>query len=260
MQKIEGRLLRQTNLILVSSPDYDVGYFDKVHGSRPPRLLVENKVLEGELPDRLGHYARPSGPPWRIGWFGALRCRESLLLLADLVTNLRGQVEVDVRGTPSTVSIPDFHDIIASTPHMTFYGPYDRSRDLQSIYSQVHFAWSIDRFEKGMNSDMALSNRLYEGSACGAIIIAEASVAMGRWLRARGTGVLVQDPILPQLTQFFEDLDTSRYRDLADAAASLPASSYLASQAECRAIVDALMSPRETASSMNAWSRLSVRE
>lgn len=247
MRRVERYLLRRTDLVLVSSPDYDSGYFGRVHGAFPPRLLVENKALEGEIAQQPGQLARQPGPPWRIGWFGALRCRESLHLLADLTEALGGLVEVDVRGTPSPQSIPDFDEVMAKSRFMRFHGRYDRSRDLEAIYSQVHFAWSVDRFEKGMNTDMALSNRLYEAIACGAVVIAEADVAMGRWLAARGTGVLTKGSVQEDLIAFFKGLDESGYKALADAAASVPASNYIASVGECRAVVEAIAATRKGA-------------
>jgi succinoglycan biosynthesis protein ExoL len=245
MRKIEKYLLKRTDLVVVSSPDYDNHYFARVHGTHPPRLLVENKALEGEIAQPTGRGARSPGPPWRIGWFGALRCRESLHFLAELTEALGGLVEVDVRGTPSRQVMPEFDDVMAGASHMRFHGRYDRSRDLEEIYSQVHFAWSIDRFEQGMNSDLALSNRLYEAVACGAVVIAEAKVAMGRWLAARGTGVLTEDPVLPHLMAFFRELDAATYKALADAAASVSASAFIATEAECRAVVEALAATRK---------------
>jgi succinoglycan biosynthesis protein ExoL len=240
MRRIEKQLLGRSDLVMISSPDYDTDYFAPVHGPHPPRLLVENKALAGEITLPAGRVARVPGPPWRIGWFGALRCRESLHLLAELTNAMDGLVEVDVRGTPSGQSIPDFEEVLARAPYMRFHGRYDRSRDLAEIYGKVHFAWSIDRFEKGMNSDFALSNRLYEAASCGAVVIAEGHVAMGRWLAARGTGVLTDGPVVPQLTTFFAALDAARFAALADAAAQITVADYIASEAECRSVVAAM--------------------
>lgn len=247
MRKIEKHLLKRTDLVVISSPDYDTHYFAQVHGTHPPRLLVENKALAGEIAPPAARVARSPDPPWRIGWFGALRCRESLHFLAEITEALGGRVEVDVRGTPSRQVMPEFDDVIAGASHMRFHGRYDRSRDLEDIYSKVHFAWSIDRFEKGMNSDFALSNRLYEAVACGSVVIAEAEVAMGRWLAARGTGVLTEDPVLPQLMAFFRELDAATYKALADAAALVSVSHHIASEVECRTVVKALAATRKDA-------------
>src|SRR5690606_41192729 len=52
-----------------------------------PVMLLENKVLDlGGSQDVVscGPRLPDSGVPWRIGWFGALRCRRSLAMLCDL--------------------------------------------------------------------------------------------------------------------------------------------------------------------------------
>ena len=85
-------------------------------------------------------HARPA-PPWRIGWFGIIRCARSLDLLADLVRAHPGLVEVDIRGRPARDVLPGFDHIIAATPGLVFHGAYDRKGDLPYLYSDVHFTW-----------------------------------------------------------------------------------------------------------------------
>jgi succinoglycan biosynthesis protein ExoL len=147
---------------------------------------------------------------------------------------------------PSALELPDLDAVLAASPHMRFHGRYDRSRDLADIYAGVHFAWSIDHFERGGNGDWALSNRLYEGGVLGAVLIAERDVAMGRWLAARGTGVLVGAAIEDELAAFFEALDGPAFEVLSAAARAVPASNHVADQAECSAVVEALASGRRS--------------
>ena len=130
----------------------------------------------------------PAGPPWRIGWYGVIRCRKSLELLAALDHQLPGQVKVEIRGRPSLNVIPDFDALVAATPGLRFLGPYDRRRDLAPMYRGVHFAWAIDYYEAGANPDWLLPNRLYEGSLRGAVPIALARTETGRWLAGRQAG------------------------------------------------------------------------
>ena len=71
----ERALMRRANLLVVSSPAFLSAYFQPVQGLgrdfELPSLLVENKplALDGEAPER---WAPPPGPPWRIGWLGAM--------------------------------------------------------------------------------------------------------------------------------------------------------------------------------------------
>lgn len=225
LRRLEGRLLRGCDLLLVSSPAFVREHLAPAHGAGlPPVLLVENKVLAAEqaVQEDAPAAPLPAGPPWRIGWYGVIRCRQSLALLADLVRRLPGQVEVEIRGRPAPSAVPDFDAVVAATPGLRFLGPYDRRRDLPRLYRGVHFAWAIDYFEAGANSDWLLPNRLYEGSLYGAVPIALARTETGRWLAARQAGVLLQEPLDATLPAFFAGLGAADHAAAAAAVAAIP--------------------------------------
>jgi hypothetical protein len=243
LRAAERRLLAGVDVLVISSPEYETSYFARHYGALPQVVLIENKVLDTDLPQAVLTARRPMpamGPPWRIGWYGSLRCRESLHMLSRLSERLGGMVEVVIRGMPSALELPDFDEVVEASAHMRFGGPYDRSRDLPDLYGDVHFAWSIDRFEQGGNGEWALANRLYEGGVFGAVMIAERDVAMGRWLAARGTGVLCEEPVEDWLADFFTTLDAPAYERLAASSRSVPPTNHVADAAECRAVVEAL--------------------
>jgi glycosyltransferase involved in cell wall biosynthesis len=245
----ERMLLNQVDLVVVSSRAYDVDYFRAIQGFTRPVILVENKVLDdGEAPPAgRARIPRPAGPPWRIGWYGSLRDRESLGMLSRLATRLGGLIEVDVAGVPSAREMPDFADVVGRAPNLTFHGRYDRARDLPRLYADAHFTWAIERFEKGGNGEWQLVNRLYEGGLFGSVMIAEAAVEMGRWLAARGSGVLVGEPVEDEIARFFEGLDAATYARLEDAARAIPRSDHVATRAECEDMVAALAGVGKTA-------------
>lgn len=228
LRRVESHLLRGVDRVIVSAPAFVDAYLQPVHGARlPPVSLIENKMLRGEMRDLPALPARPSGPPWRIGWFGVLRCRRSLLLLRELARQYPGHVSVELRGRPSLAAIPDFHELIAAAPGVTFLGAYDRARDLARIYRQVHFTWAIDFYEAGQNSAWLLPNRLYEGGAQGAVPIADASAATGQWLARRNAGVLLHEPLGPGLRQFFMTIDAASYAAAAAAMACVAPSDWV---------------------------------
>jgi hypothetical protein len=204
--------------------------------------LSENKVLAleaGEGGARRSS-ARPAGPPWRIGWFGNIRCRQSLYLLAALTHRLRGAVEVVIRGRPARTAVPDFDRVIAEHTGILFKGPYDRRLDLASIYGEVHFAWTMDFFEAGGNSEWLLPNRLYEGGLYGAVPLAFGPVETGRWLQRQGAGILLYDPLKRTLGDFFGALDMRGYLAARGAVERIPILALEDGTGECRALVEAL--------------------
>jgi succinoglycan biosynthesis protein ExoL len=244
LRMLERHLLRSCSMLVVSSPAFLTSHFAGHGSSLPSQLLLENKVLAEDVPsgllDRIGQLRAtvPSeGPPWRIGWFGVIRCRRSLQLLADLVTALPGAVEVIIRGRPRRNVIPDFDQVVATTPGLSFLGEYDRHTELAALYGDVHFAWAVDFYEVGRNSDWLLPNRLYEGTLYGAVPLVAASVETGRWLAVRQCGVRLEDTrdqsFERSLLEFFGGLDSTRYSIARTALAQVPLSDLLDDKAAC---------------------------
>lgn len=231
LQRLEARLLKQVDLLLVSSPAYLDHYFSKRPELTAPRLLVENKLLE--LEDRTSNCVRIApGPPWAIGWLGNLRCRRSFDVLTDLARRLDGKVEIVVAGRPSPAVFDDLPGALAQAPHCTFLGSYHFD-ELAGIYARCHFAWSIDWFEDGLNSLWLLPNRLYEAQAYGTVPIAFRSVQIGKWLATHQTGMLVDDA-LTELEPTLARMTAEEYTALQTAVARLSRRELVAGPEDCR--------------------------
>jgi len=245
LRALEQRLLNACTLLLVSSPAFVTEYFARVHGHLPPVRVEENKVLEWEIGEpsdveRCRSHIRPPGPPWRIGWFGVIRCRRSLAILQDLARRFPGRIEVVIRGRPARNVIPEFDRIVADTPGLSFLGAYDRGKDLARIYHDVHFAWTIDFYEAGGNSDWLLPNRLYEGCLMGSVPLAVAGVQTGHWLRDHGIGPLLTTPLEASVPAFFDTLDQRRYAQASAAVAKIQLDALVGDSAACTALVEAM--------------------
>ena len=240
---LEGHLLRSTDLLIVSSPAFVSEHLRPVHGALlPPVCLLENKVPLVEYVPTAAE-PRPEGPPWRIGWYGVLRCRRSLALLIELTRRLPGRVVVELRGRPARSAIPDFDALVAAAPGVHFLGPYDRGHDLAQAYRAVHFAWAIDFYEAGANSRWLLPNRLYEGGLYGAVPIALAAVETGRWLAAREAGVLVGEPLGAALFDYFSGLQPAAFSAAAARLAAVTRDNWMDGGEDAARLAGALTSP-----------------
>jgi len=247
LRLLEARLLRRCEGLIVSSPEFIRSHFAARYRDLPPVHLVENKVLGCEVGGKrelepMRGVARPAGPPWRIGWFGVIRCQRSLDLLAALVRSQRGKVEVIIRGRIARDVLPDFDTVIASTPGLRYLGPYDRRNELGTIYRGVHFAWAIDYFEAGANSDWLLPNRIYEGGLFGAIPIARNGCATAAWLQGNGIGVILDGDPEPALTAFFGTLDQARTDHLTSVIRTRPLETFLYTDKDCADLMQAVVS------------------
>ena len=185
-----------------------------------------------------------TAPPWRIGWFGVIRCRRSLEALRRLALALPGRVEIDIRGVRANTELGPFDDIVSSTPGLRFHGRYQSPEDLAAIYGQVHFTWAIDFFEAGLNSTWLLPNRLYEGGLHGVPSIALDGVETAAWLQARQAGLVLKEPLEETLVAAMAAMTPDRYLELRRAAEAIPRAAVLAEEAECRAMLERLASAR----------------
>ena len=242
---VEFRLWNDVDLLLTSSPTYVRKYFTP-RNFRAPIRLVENKVLlaaQGTV--EMPHPRRAPGPPWRIGWFGIIRCSRSLDILLALAREADGAVEIIIYGRPTDAVFKDFEGMITGAPHVHFGGPYRNPTDLPTIYGEVDFVWAID-FYSGQNSAWLLPNRIYEGCLYGAVPIALAQVETGRWLADHGAGVLFDDPSEIHLLNFFRRLNAETYSTLARAVGELPRSALVDDEQNCRDLVAALRAVRRS--------------
>ncbi len=247
MRAAERRFARHAQLLLTSSPAFLRGYFEPYGQLDAPTLLLENKVLDldDRSPAKASRLPVPtSGKPWRIGWFGALRCARSLDTLIDLARRLDGRVELVLRGRPAYDAIPDFDTLVEAAPHVAFHGPYRNPDDLAAIYGEVHFNWAIDLFEEGLNSEWLLPNRLYEGGRHGAIPIARAGTESARFLTGRGIGVVLDTCSADELVAVFSNLGAAGFAAHRARLDAIDPATWTATRSDCEALVARLSSLR----------------
>jgi succinoglycan biosynthesis protein ExoL len=249
VQAVQARLLKNADLVLTSSPAFEREYFRKRLPCLPPVYLIENKLLL--LDGAASHAAADlpasadTGPPWTIGWFGMLRCKRTFDLLADLVRQSEGRINVLIAGRPSPAEFTDFPAMVAKVPGFTFHGAY-AAADLPQLYARCHFAWAIDFFEEGLNSSWLLPNRIYEALAHGVVPIALSSVEVGRWLAARSVGLVLPDAAV-SLQQAFSAMDMQHFRQLRAQVDEVPKSDVIATKADCDALLAAMIGQEQQA-------------
>nr|WP_276328375.1 glycosyl transferase family 1 [Phyllobacterium zundukense] len=236
----ERLLARRARLLITSSPAFVDNYFTPFNVLDMPVMLLENKVFRPTAsPDQMSQPIATT-TPWKIGWFGALRCRRSLELLADFTRRSKGQVEVILRGRPAYSEFDNFDRFVAEEPYLHFYGPYKNPEELAAIYSEVHFSWTIDFFEAGQNSDWLLPNRLYEGCLYGAVPIGLAGTQTSRFLQERNIGFSLHEPTVDALVSLFGQLDEKSFLQAQSNVTAQPREGWECTEKDCRSFVDHL--------------------
>lgn len=232
IRTVERQLLGHTDLIITSSPAFTRNYFASVLNTTVPVEIVENKC---EAVSKSKSKPSMSGR-FRIGWFGVLRCRASLVCLDELTRRHPGVFRVILRGRPALDAISDFHAIITANSDISFEGAY-KPNDLPKIYSETHFSWCIDQYEAGANSEWLLPNRIYEGTYHGAVPIALKGTETARFLMNKGLGIVISDvrpgALASVINMTFEDILEHRAKIL-----SAPSSYWAYTQKDCTRLVE----------------------
>jgi hypothetical protein len=249
LRGVERHFGSDAALLLTSSPAFVERYFRPRSGLDLPIVLLENKVL---ALDGLDDTATPSprlpakGEPWKIGWFGALRCRKSLALLDEFSRRMDGRFEIILRGRPAYSEFDDFDGIVRDAPFMHFGGPYKNPEDLAAIYGEVQFSWAIDFFEEGLNSSWLLPNRLYEGGLYGAVPIAMDGTETSRFLASRKIGLTLDKANPAHLVSLMSDMNEERYLAAFDTVAAQDRRQWMTDRADCQGLVQRLASLTRT--------------
>jgi len=239
MRAIERAMASRCDLLLYSSPAFRREYFRPVQQIGIPGLLVENKLLDldGSLSEPAAQIA--PAPPWRIGWFGNLRCKRTLALLTEAAAQADGRLEIIVAGKASPAEFPDFASQV-QRPHVRYLGPYTPA-DLPALYGRCHFAWAIDYFEEGRNSTWLLPNRLYEAGAYGVVPIALGTVETGRWLSEHSAGLLLEPgEETAMLARLATKMDLEEYTSLQTAVRAIPRDHLVAGPSDCAQLLQAV--------------------
>ena len=241
MRAAERRFARDAQLLLTSSSAFLREYFERYGQIEAPAVLLENKVLDldGEaFPQaRLPAPSPTDGEPWKIGWFGALRCVRSLEMLIEATGRLDGRVELILRGRPAYDAIPDFDTLVEAAPYVAFRGKYAYPEDLAAIYGEVHFNWTVDFFEEGLNSEWLLPNRLYEGGRHGVVPIARAGTETGRFLNDRGIGMVLDDCSVDELVRLFAEPVGQRFVAHRARLDEIDGATWTATRSDCEDLV-----------------------
>ncbi|WP_274631341.1 glycosyltransferase [Arvimicrobium flavum] len=255
MRGAERALGRDAALLMTSSPAFVRDYFQRLGQIDAPVMLLQNKVLDlsdSSADPRSQAIEASSHKPWTIGWFGALRCRKSLHLLAAFTRQMEGRYEVVLRGRPAYSEFPDFDAFVGSEPHLRFEGSYRNPEDLARIYGEVHFAWAIDFFEEGLNSSWLLPNRLYEGCRYGVVPIAMRQTETGRFLAARQMGILLDEASAWTLGARLGEMNAGSYAAARQKILAEDRGTWVSGLRDCRALVDRLKALAGSSSSDGA--------
>jgi succinoglycan biosynthesis protein ExoL len=207
---LERLVLREADVLAVSSEDFLTGYFFPVQGYEGDVAVVENRVSPAAAASQLRAFKRIASP-WTIVVAGSLRCEESLNLLKDASERLGGRLHVQIFGTAGPIGARFLDQLLNSSSFITFGGPYRSPYDLQRVYTSGHLAWCIDLRDAGHNSHWLLPNRAYESAFCGVPSIALKGTATARFVELNQTGYVLENATVESLVNLIAAMDVKEW-------------------------------------------------
>ena len=226
---LERRVLARTQLLVISSPAFVPNYFVPLQRYQGESFLLENKWPSHQMSAftrKLPYELSDDEPKWTIGWFGNIRCPQSLEILTELADSLPDRVHIYIRGCVSLLGEQNLMEAIGDRQNIVFEGEYAAPCELPAIYSNIHFNWCVDLCG-GDNSQWLLPNRLYEGGYFGVPAIAIDGHETGRIVRQRELGITLETPAAQQLYEVLSKLTREDYEQLRQNIESLPETTFV---------------------------------
>ena len=241
----ERRVLRRSARLVISSPAFVDAHFARYGPDLPEIALAENRIAFAR--------ARPPRPdpgavakPLRLGWVGSLRCRPTLSLLAATAARCGAGVRIRLHGGVHRHTLPEFDDVLAACPTMSWHGAYGYPDGLGPVYAGLDLVWAQDLWQRGGNSDWLLPNRIYEAGYFGVPVIAVAGTCTAAWVDRHRTGWVLPDATPEVLAEFLSCLDPDAVLARRRHILSLPASLFAAEPGDARILTAAPLTTGET--------------
>lgn len=236
---VEAFMLRRVDRLLVSSPAFWTGYYERIFFG--PCVLLENT---------------PSAATWcgfrrqenkddilRVGFVGIIRYPRSLAQLIEAVQRAAAEgTAIKVIFAGGGVMPLDLQGKIRRTPELfEFSGPYQYTRDIKRLYANIDIIYAIyDGDDK--NCQYAMPNKFYEAIIAKIpILVARGTYVESEVLRLGiGTSATTGDASSLHALLVAAKARTGWYKDALGRLSEIDASSYFEAY---RQAIDASVAP-----------------
>jgi succinoglycan biosynthesis protein ExoL len=164
LRKVESFLVKKTEVVVVTSPDYIEGYFHGVLGLHSSEFYVIENKLDANTPVKHNISLESGADVYdnnqvTIGYFGIIRCNHSLQVLNQLADKAAGKIKIYIRGI--FMDTEKLKEIILQSNHVEFGGPFVSPVDLADMYKKIDISW-LAQYHYKTNVKWARTNRFYQ--------------------------------------------------------------------------------------------------
>lgn len=163
LRLIERAILKQIDLLVVTSKAYVTGYYKGIQGLHNIKYhVIENKIDRDKILCWVNQQKNKKEDVIRLGYFGVIRCRRSWEILKKVVRKGKGRIRLYVRGI--AMGIENFEEEARTIDFIDYGGDYVSPDDLPYMYGAVDMVWACYPYQ-GIsigNWQWARTNRFYE--------------------------------------------------------------------------------------------------
>lgn len=165
LYQLEKVLYKKIDLFVFTSEAYYTEFYEKILGYPVNYTVIENKIntsIINEFKATNIQKYRASKPSLTIGYFGLLRCSQSLKILIELAKK-RSDFNIILRGI-FMENTRHYLKKINEIKNINYLGAYVSPIDLRTIYEEIDISWICYPFSKQEvgNWKLAKTNRFYE--------------------------------------------------------------------------------------------------
>lgn len=186
---VEARVIRQADLLVVTSEAFVRGYYEGVQGlSGLPSFVLENKVDAGVL-----EAPTPPGEDWdgvlRIVFSGLMCCTRSWDVLDRLAREGGDRVHVRLHGILQA-GLERLEQEVSDRPNVDYLGPFEAPRELPEVFGPADLVWIAHAYGEA-NQAWSRANRFYQAGYYLKPMVAQQGTEDARVVEAEGFGPVV---------------------------------------------------------------------
>ena len=195
VRQIEKFVLSQLDLLVLTSAEYR-DYYRRWLKSNVPDLVIEERIESSTASVYAQHKpAIQTGVPLvdrklRIGYYGNIRNRWSLRLLAALCSSSNDRFDVVIAGLVSP-KIRHFNDYLQANNAIRYLGPFRHPEDIPHLYTSVDMILTC--YSPMIPFRWSQASRYYEACFFRKPLIARAGTAAARRVESHDIGYIVED-------------------------------------------------------------------
>lgn len=192
LRRLEDILLKKVKVIVVASPNYINGYFNVYHKNYLGSYhVIENKLNRIEQPSRQKNI--PPFPPddttITIGYFGMIRCEQSLRFLSELLDRTNGSFKLYLRG--KFLVSKQTENLITQSDYTEYGGPFINPDELSKMHNTIDLVWAAQQLGEA-HTKFSRTNRFYQSCYFDVPMITQEGTQDDKMLKTYNLGITIQ--------------------------------------------------------------------